>query len=336
MSTKNRKIGRGLSSLLGDITFSEIESQVNRRLGDILPLAEEIGSNINSFNVSELPINSIEANPNQPRKHFDDESIKELAESIKESGVLQPIIVQPSGSKYIIVAGERRYRASKEAGLRTVPCVVKNLTEEQTFLVAMIENIQRTNLDPLEEATGYKTICDKCSLSHSDLAKMVGKSRSHITNMIGLLSMPNEIQDMVAQGDLTVGHAKVLKKIQDKPQLEEVAQKVKRESMSVRALEKHIDDMASLHQNNRSYSEGTIEKIQIEGERKIQMMNNELSITPQEILAMEDAFNANFSQMMHIQHSIDDSGKIVIHYTDINELREVMSKVIDISEIYAK
>ncbi len=333
MSVKNRKIGRGLSSLLGDITFSEIEAQVNRKLDGETSRDQPTPS---SFRVLEVPIELIEINPNQPRKHFDDESITELSESIRESGLLQPIIVQQNGEKYTIIAGERRYRASKQAGLQVIPCIIKNLTEEQTFLVAMIENIQRTNLDPLEEAIGYKTICEKYNLSQAELSKMIGKSRSHIANMVGLLAMPDEIQTMLSKGEISIGHAKVLKRIHNKPELTDVAKKVKKESMSVRALEKHIDEITSLHTENRQVSEENISKIQLENTHKIQMLNPNLSITPQEILAMEDAFNANFSQMMHIQHSVDDSGKIVIHYADIDELRDIMSKIIDLSDIYVK
>jgi ParB family transcriptional regulator, chromosome partitioning protein len=334
MSVKNRKIGRGLSSLLGDITFSEIEAQINRRLDG--NSSKDGVSSLSSFRVLEVPIDLIEVNPNQPRKHFDSEAITELSESIRESGLLQPIIVQQNGEKYIIIAGERRYRASKQAGLQAMPCIIKNLTEEQTFLVAMIENIQRTNLDPLEEAVGYKTICEKYNLSQAELSKMIGKSRSHIANMIGILSMPDEIQTMLSNGELSIGHAKVLKRIHNKTELTDIAKKVKKESMSVRALEKHIDEITSLHAENKQISEENIGKIQLQSEHKIQMLNPTLSITPQEILAMEDAFNANFSQMMHIQHSIDDSGKIVIHYADIDELRDVMSKIIDLSDIYVK
>ena len=165
---------------------------------------------------------------------------------------------------------------------------------------------------------------------------MIGKSRSHIANMIGILAMPQEIQTMLGDGDLSVGHAKVLKRIHDKPELTDIAKKVKKESMSVRALEKHIDEITSLHTENKQVSEESVGRLELENKQKIQMLNPNISITPQEILAMEDAFNANFSQMMHIQHSVDDSGKIVIHYADIDELRDVMSKIIDISDIYVK
>ena len=170
MSVKNRKIGRGLSSLLGDITFSEIEAQVNRKLNNE-PLHGDATYSSSSFRVLEVPIELIEINPNQPRKHFDSDAITELSESIRESGLLQPIIVQQSGEKYVIIAGERRYRASKQAGLSAIPCIIKNLTEEQTFLVAMIENIQRTNLDPLEEAIGTKQYAKNTIFHRQSLQK---------------------------------------------------------------------------------------------------------------------------------------------------------------------
>ncbi len=328
MSIKKRKIGRGLSSLLGDLTFSEIENQVNEKLNANGDESET------KLSVLEIPVEKIRVNPNQPRKSFDDESINELAESIKESGILQPIIVEKSNDNtFIIIAGERRYRASKIAGLQTIPCTVRNFNEAEKYVVSMIENIQRSNLNPMEEALGYKTIAEQYGLSHAEIAKMLGKSRSHVANMIGILSMPKQVHEMLSSGEISTGHAKVLKRVSNAEQLGRLAKKVKDESLSVRALEKHIEELEDVSTQNQQKSEQNIKEIFITDSEENPSWN---TITPQEILAMEDAFNANFPQMIHIQHNIDGSGKIIIHYSDIEELRGVISKMIDMSDIYAK
>ncbi|MFT4967363.1 MAG: ParB family chromosome partitioning protein [Candidatus Deianiraeaceae bacterium] len=335
MNVKKRKIGRGLSSLLGDITFSEIEGQASS--------TPQASNQYNSASaIFDVPIEDIMGNPHQPRKYFNEESIIELAESIKASGVLQPIIVQKNGNKFNIIVGERRYRASKMAGIKTIPCVVRNFTEEQTLVVAMIENIQRSNLNPLEEAFGYKTICEKHGISHAEIAKMLGKSRSHITNMIGVLSMPSDIQEMLSNGELSIGHAKVLKKLSNAKETSIVAQKIKKESMSVRALEQHIDTLITTHKQQKEINHNNIESLQnnvhhINVSHTPQEQTFSLDSIPSEILAIEDAFNAKFSPIIHIEHKGNsEGGKISINYTDIEELRFIMSHMVSLEDIYAK
>jgi ParB family chromosome partitioning protein len=315
MHTKKRKIGRGLSSLLGDITFSEIEGQASAS---------------DSLSIKQIPVINIRTNPNQPRKNFNQENIQELSDSVRENGIIQPIIVQTnSNGYYTIIAGERRYRAAIIAGLETIPCIIRDFTETEQYIVSMIENIQRSNLDPIEEALGYKNICETYNLSHAEVAKMLGKGRTHIANMIGILAMPKQIHQMLSNGELTTGHAKVLKKISNNSDLIEIANKVKNESLSVRALEKHIESLT--HSNHQQ---------QINTNEAIAQTLNNTSINwksqPKDILLMEDAFNANFSQMMHIQHKEDGSGQVIIYYNDIDDLRDVMSKIIDLSQVYAK
>ena len=231
LKMKQRKIGRGLSALLGDVTFSEIEQRAS--------------SPASSLVVRDITIDFITPNPNQPRKEFDQEKIEELAESIRENGILQPIIVQQNGENYVIIAGERRYRAAIHAGLEKMPCIIRDSNESDTFIISMIENIQRAGLNPIEEALGYHNICTKYDLSHADIARILGKSRTHITNMIGLLAMPDEIQKMLVTGELSTGHAKVLKKLSLGDELLNTASKVKDEALSVRALEKYIQDITS-------------------------------------------------------------------------------------------
>jgi len=318
---KKRKIGRGLSSLLGDITFSEIEGNAAAK---------------DSLLIKEVSTVNIRTNPNQPRKNFNQENIQELADSVRENGIIQPIIVQTDGNGYYtIIAGERRYRAAIMAGLEKVPCIIRDFTETEQYIVSMIENIQRSNLDPIEEALGYKNICETYNLSHAEVAKMLGKGRSHVANMIGILSMPKAIHQMLSNGEITTGHAKVLKRITNPEEVISIATKVKSETLSVRALEKHIESLAHENERKRGDSTSTIS-------RATNLQQVQPSIPqwqheqPQEILSMEDAFNANFPQMMHIEHQQDGAGKVIIHYSDLEDLRDIMSKIIDLAEVYAR
>ena len=193
----------------------------------------------NAQGTSTLRLSEVEPNKDQPRKHFDKESLQQLADSISEHGVIQPLIVRsmPDGS-YQIVAGERRWRAAKMAGLSEIPVVIRDdLTEEQAMQIAMIENLQRENLNPIEEALGYKELLDKYSITQDKLAKALGKARSSITNSLGLLTMPNAVQEMLKNGTLTVGHCKALKKIKDEAVMIELAHKITEGELSVRQVE---------------------------------------------------------------------------------------------------
>lgn len=186
-----------------------------------------------------LRLSEVEPNRGQPRKHFDKEALQQLADSIGEHGVIQPIIVRsmPDGS-YQIVAGERRWRAAKMAGLSEIPVVVRDdLSEEQTMQIAMIENLQRENLNPIEEALGYKELLDKYSITQDKLAKALGKARSSITNSLGLLSMPNAVQELLRSGSLSAGHCKALRKIKDEALMIELAHKTAEGELSVRQVE---------------------------------------------------------------------------------------------------
>ncbi len=317
---KKRKIGRGLSSLLGDITFSEIEGNAAAQ---------------DSILVKEVSIVNIRTNPNQPRKNFNQENIQELSDSVRENGIIQPIIVQTDGNGYYtIIAGERRYRAAIMAGLQKIPCIIRDFTETEQYIVSMIENIQRSNLDPIEEALGYKNICETYNLSHAEVAKMLGKGRSHVANMIGILSMPKPIHQMLSNGEITTGHAKVLKRITDPDEVISIATKVKTETLSVRALEKHIETLADENNRKRGEFVSAIAPIAppVQNIQAPQWQEEQ----PQEVLSMEDAFNAKFPQMMHIEHQKDNSGRVIIHYSDIDDLRDIMSKMIDLADIYAR
>lgn len=190
-------------------------------------------------NGTTLRLSEIEPNKDQPRKNFDSEALKQLAESITEHGVLQPLIVRSlAGGSYQIIAGERRWRAAKMAGLSEIPVIVRDdITEEQAMMIAMIENLQRENLNPIEEALGYKELIDKYGMTQDRLAQALGKARSSIANSLGLLTMPNGVQELLRNGSLSAGHCKALKKVKDEALMIELAHKTAEGELSVRQVE---------------------------------------------------------------------------------------------------
>ena len=196
-------------------------------------------NNIGSEDISTLRISEIEPNKNQPRKSFNNETLKQLADSIREHGVLQSLIVRSIASgDYMIIAGERRWRAAKMAGLSEIPVLIRDdLSEEQAMQIAMIENLQRENLNPIEEALGYKELIDKFGMTQDKLAQVLGKARSSVANSLGLLSLPNGVQELLRNGSLSAGHCKALKKVKDAALMTELAHKAAEGELSVRQVE---------------------------------------------------------------------------------------------------
>ena len=184
-----------------------------------------------------LSISEIVRNPNQPRKTFDEDKLAELADSIRQNGVLQPILVRRKGQKYEIVAGERRYQASKLAGLKEIPAVVREIDDGKVFQLALIENLQRSDLSPIEEAKGYKQLLTSRSLTQEELAKILSKSRSAIANTLRLMDLPVEVQHMMEQGLLTAGHARAILAVPSEEGRIKLAKKVVTESLTVRQTE---------------------------------------------------------------------------------------------------
>lgn len=231
MNDKRKALGRGLEQLFNDegLNFDTIENSI----------IEEAKTN---DQIVEINLSELRANPYQPRKNFDEEALNELASSIKEHGVFQPIIVKKSIKGYEIIAGERRFRASKLAGMQTIPAIVKDFSDEEMMQIALLENLQRENLTSIEEAKAYKSIIESMNITQDELAKKVGKSRSHITNILGLLKLPASVQDMVLYNKLSMGHARVLSKLDDPKIVEDLAQRVITEDLSVRKLESIVYD----------------------------------------------------------------------------------------------
>ena len=225
MEQKKKALGRGLEQLFSSevLDFDQFES-------NIMESATE-------RDVKELPVNEIRPNPYQPRKSFNEEALQELSESIKNYGVFQPIIVKKSIKGYDLIAGERRLRASKLAGKETIPAIIKEFSDDQMREIALLENLQRENLTPIELAWAYKGIIDSLHIRQEDLADKIGKSRSHVTNTLGLLRLPEEIQNQILDNKISMGHAKILSKIDDDYKVKEFADKIVNSNISVRELE---------------------------------------------------------------------------------------------------
>lgn len=216
-------------------------------------MAKGLGKGVNALfpgesltkaeSVEHIHVKSIKANPYQPRKIFEEEAIEELSNSIKEHGILQPIILRKKGMSYEIVVGERRYRAAKLAGLKEVPAVVRNLTDEESMELAILENLQREDLTPIEEAEAYQNLIENLKLTQEQLAFRLGKSRSHIANHLRLLSLPEKIRMQITEGKLSMGHGRTLLGLQKKEQIPLVAERVLKEGLNVRQLEKLVQNL---------------------------------------------------------------------------------------------
>ena len=218
LNTNKKGLGRGLSSLMGDADTQQSTTPT-------------------SSSETTISIAKLRPSPLQPRRVFDKNSINELAESIKSKGLVQPILVRPSHSsegEYEIIAGERRWRAAQVAQLHKIPAVIRNLNDTESLEIAIIENVQRSDLSPIEEAAGYKKLMESYNHTQEQLSEVVGKSRSHIANIIRLLSLPQSIQDMISQGSISSGHARA---IMNSAFPEQLAEKIINENLSVRATE---------------------------------------------------------------------------------------------------
>jgi len=187
--------------------------------------------------IEEISLVDIKSNPFQPRRIFDEDKIDELAQSIKQHGVFQPIILKRVKQGYIIVSGERRYRAAQKVGLVTIPAIIRQYEEAKVAEIALAENLQRENLTPIEEAEAYKVVMKNLKLTQQELAAKVGKSRSHVTNMLGLLNLPQEVQNMLLNGKISMGHARSLSKLEDKKQIIKIANQIISKQLSVRQVE---------------------------------------------------------------------------------------------------
>ena len=224
-NNKRRALGRGLEELFYNepIDYNKVEEKI---------LTETPKDEIKMVKIDEL-----RSNPYQPRKVFDETALQELAASIKEHGVFQPIIIKKSIKGYEIIAGERRVKASKMAGLDEIPAIIRDFSDDEMMEIALLENLQRENLNAIEEANAYKKLLETLELTQEQLSNRLGKSRSHITNMIGLLNLPEEVQKLLSSKEISAGHARIISKLENEEQQISLAKKVVDEGLSVRQLE---------------------------------------------------------------------------------------------------
>ncbi len=229
METKKKALGKGLEQLFTNnvIDFDNFEKEIVTE---------------NKNDVTMIKLDDIRSNPYQPRKTFNEDSLKELAISIKEYGVVQPVIVKKSIKGYELIAGERRCKASRLAGLTEIPAIIKEFTDQEMMEIALIENIQREDLNPIDEAKSVLNIIKLRGWTQEEFATKFGKSRSYITNLIGLLKLPDNIQTMLINKELSTSHARVLSKLEDSNQIDELAEKIVRENMNVRDLEELVSN----------------------------------------------------------------------------------------------
>ena len=292
MENKKRALGRGLEDLFNseNLDYESVEKKIYESASN-----EEI---------VEINLSELRPNPYQPRKIFDEEALNELASSIKEHGVFQPIIVKKSIKGYDIIAGERRFRASKMAGLEKIPAIIRNFTDEQMMEIALLENLQRENLSAIEEATAYKSMIEHLNLTQDELSRKVGKSRSHITNTLGLLRLPREVQEMVSDNRITMGHARALSKLDDDNQIIELANKIVDDKLVVRDIE------------NITGKEDIPKKIKV----------NRKPVTNQ-YKYVEDMLRDKFDTMIRVKDK-----KIEITYSDASDLNRIL-EILGIKDI---
>lgn len=293
METSNiqrKALGKGLEELFNSepIDFSKVE--------------EKIVSTTPKDEIVMLKLADLRSNPYQPRKIFDEAALEELASSIKEHGVFQPIIAKPSIKGYEIIAGERRVKASLLAGLTEIPAIIRDFNDTEMMEIALLENLQRENLTSIEEANAYQKLADTLNLTQGELAKRVGKSRSYITNTLGLLSLPVETQKLINDHKISMGHAKILSKLEDKYQIKELTDKIITEGISVRELEKITSSTSDFVRKNKT----TLPKTRKE---------NQYSY-------LEDILNEKLGTKVKIKNN-----KLEISFTnsnDLNRLLEIM------------
>ena len=233
---KNRGLGRGLDALFADVATIEAESEATKEI------SSEANRNMTEDSVIYISLNEIMPNLKQPRKIFNEEKLQELSESIKEHGVIQPLIVRRKEKGYELVAGERRWRAARKAELKEVPCLIRDFDDEQNMLIAIIENMQREDLNPIEEAEGLNQMTLTFGLTQEQISKSVGKSRPYITNALRLLKLPVEVREMISMGEISSGHGRTLISVNDSNTQIDFCHRIMKEGLSVRATEKIVSE----------------------------------------------------------------------------------------------
>ena len=297
-----QRLGRGLAALMGDL-----DQPIEKK-------PDSVSENVAQKGERVVPIDRIRANPNNPRKIFDDAALDDLTNSIRKHGIVQPILVRPvegedlAGAEYEIVAGERRWRAAQKAALHHVPIIVREIADRQALELAIIENVQRADLNGIEEAFGYQQLIDEYDYSQNDLAQVIGKSRSHVANTLRLLKLPKNVQDFVSDGLLSAGHARTLV---NAPNAKSLAKQIVEQGLSVRQAEMLAQEP---EQNGESA-----------GVSQIQSTASKTT----DIVALEKRIEDALGLKIDIRHGDKNKGEIRIKYKNVDQLDEVCRRLED-------
>jgi ParB family transcriptional regulator, chromosome partitioning protein len=282
-------------------------SGLGRGLGALIP--PEATTSTSTSALREVPVSAVRSNPHQPRKHFDEESLASLAASVRELGVLQPVLVRQVGDEYELIAGERRWRAAKRAGLPTIPVVVKEADNLASLEQAVVENLHRQDLNPLEEAAAYQQLLEDFGMTHEQLAERVGKSRVTITNTLRLFQLPPTIQKMVSEGAITAGHARALLGTPDRAFQEALARRIVGEGLSVRTVEEVVRDRADLEATAPSATD-------VRSGRKPKLRQAGMQ-------ELEDLLSEHLATRVQVQEGSGGRGKVVITFADLDDLERL-------------
>jgi ParB family transcriptional regulator, chromosome partitioning protein len=302
MAKKHKGLGKGLDALLSaGLGISSPAPQ--------MPVNEDASQKTPEYKdgkLAHLPVEIIQRGKYQPRRDMHQEALEELAESIKVQGVMQPIVVRPIGDgRYEIIAGERRWRATQLAGIDKIPAVIRDVPDEAAIAMALIENIQRENLNPMEEAMALKRLQDEFELTHAEVAQAVGKSRTTVTNLLRLIALTDDVKTLLEHGDLEMGHARALLTL-DADAQRDIAKQIVAKGLSVRQTETLV----------RSYQE-----------QKIKTKSQEPAKASADIRQLQDKLSDKLGAEVLIQHSAKGKGKLVINYNSLDELDGILNHI---------
>jgi ParB family chromosome partitioning protein len=318
MAQKRRVLGKGLASLI-DNNLKDVDSPSDVLFNSTL----DNNNKLKRIDAEYLEINlkDIVPNPNQPRKTFDTAPLKELADSIKTVGLLQPIIVKKlKSNKYELIMGERRYRATQLAGKTQIPAIIKKTDNNNTLVEALLENIHRVDLNPLEEAASYMQMIDDFNATHTEIATKLSKSRAYVTNILRLLKLPTSVQDMISKNKISVGHAKALLSLSDKSAIELLAQRILSDSLSVRQVEK-LSSLKSITLINNKLNN---DKINIS---KIKFANVKKGKKGSQLIEIEEKLNNALDTIVKINIG-KLKGTIQINFATIDDLNRIVKEII--------
>lgn len=304
MAVKRSGLGKGLDSLIPDKAVNKSATTEKKE--------EKSEKNVNESGEQLVPINQVEPNREQPRKEFDEDALLELADSIKQYGILQPLIVQKRKDYYEIIAGERRWRAAKKAGLKEVPVIIREYTDQQVVEISLIENIQRENLNPIEEAMAFKKLLEEFNLKQDEVAERVSKSRTAVTNSMRLLKLSEKVQQMIVDEMITTGHARALLALDDEEQQYILANKIFDEKLSVRETEKLVKALKNPKKEDTT--------------KEVEDKNSFIYAD------IEDKMKSVIGTKVNIHQKKSGKGKIEIEYYSQDELERIFELIMSAKE----